>query len=67
MEIQKDVNHLDSEYPTVFPSWSTKAEESGPITSELESKVTQDSRNHFWCLESVFLLVYGADQCDLMS
>lgn len=44
--------------------WSRK--ESGPITSELYSKVTWDSRDHFWCLEFVFLLVYGADQCDLM-
>lgn len=44
--------------------WSRR--QSGPVTSELYSKVTQDSRDRFWCLKSIFLLVYGADQSDLM-
>lgn len=56
-----------SEYLADFPSWSTEAEKSGPVSSELQSKVTQDGKNHFWCLEPAFLLVYGADQRDLMS
>lgn len=50
MGIQKDVNHLDSEHLAVFPSWSIEAEESGPATRELQSKVTQDGKNNFWCL-----------------
>lgn len=44
--------------------WGRK--ESSWVTRELYSKVTWDNRDHFWCLESVFLSVYGADWSDLM-
>lgn len=64
MGTQKDVNYLESTWKYFLVG--ALRQKRVWFRHQLYSKVTQDSRDHFWCLESVLLLVYGADQCDLM-
>lgn len=49
----------------VEESLETPPQERSGRRESAHSKVTCDSRDRSWCLESVFLLVYGADQCEL--
>lgn len=67
MANQKDMNHLKSKYLEIFPSWSAEAKISQvllPVSCtvrwpEIAGIISGASK-------SIFLLVYGANRCDVM-